>query len=71
MTGQQETIRLEYEAYETMAYSELTRLAKDVSERFSLHRLVVVHRLGIVPRWRSKFARGVFSTASRECVSCA
>ncbi len=48
MTGQQETVRLEYDAYESMAYSELTSLARQIVERHSLYRLVIVHRLGIV-----------------------
>lgn len=49
MTGRQETVRLEYEAYESMAYSELSQLAQSVAERYDLHRLLVVHRLGMVP----------------------
>ncbi len=49
MTGQQETVRLEYAAYESMATSELAKLAQTIVERHSLHRLLIVHRLGIVP----------------------
>ncbi len=68
MTGQQETVRLEYDAYESMAYSELTSLARQIVERHSLYRLVIVHRLGIVPVGEQLLV-GCSCASSRQCVS--
>ncbi|TWT79320.1 Molybdopterin synthase catalytic subunit [Planctomycetes bacterium CA13] len=48
-TGDKITQILSYEAHESMAISELNRLAREATERFELTRLVIVHRLGIVP----------------------
>lgn len=45
-----EVERLEYECYETMAYSELRRLCKQVREQNpTVLRIYIEHRLGIVP----------------------
>jgi len=42
-------LRLEYEAYERMAKQEMRRLAKEAAERWPLHRVAMVHRIGVVP----------------------
>jgi molybdopterin converting factor subunit 1 len=39
-------LRLEYEAYETMARAQMRRLASELRRRFGVSRVVLVHRLG-------------------------
>lgn len=41
-----ETSYLEYEAYESMALGKMKEIAKHIHEKFSIHRVVMVHRLG-------------------------
>ena len=48
-TGDCVTERLSYEAHPSMAIAELKKLAERAVEKFSLHRCVIVHRLGEVP----------------------
>ena len=40
--------RLEYEAYEGMAEAELERIASELSQRYSLLRVAIHHRTGVV-----------------------
>lgn len=40
---------LEYEHYEGMAQAEMQRLAAEARERWTIRRLALVHRTGIVP----------------------
>jgi molybdopterin synthase catalytic subunit len=40
------TLYLEYEAYESMAYAKLREIGAQIREKFSIHRLAIVHRLG-------------------------
>lgn len=47
-TGPIETPALEYEAYRVMAADGLARLAATAAERWSAHRVVALHRLGVV-----------------------
>ncbi len=48
-TGERETERLVYEAYEPMALAELQRLADEAAGRWPVCRVVLAHRLGEVP----------------------
>jgi len=41
-------VYLEYESYESMARRELMRLAREVTQRWSVGRVAIVHRLGRV-----------------------
>jgi MoaE-MoaD fusion protein len=41
-------LRLEYEAYEPMALSEMRKLAREASERFKIVRIAIQHRIGFV-----------------------
>jgi molybdopterin synthase catalytic subunit len=41
-----ETSYLEYEAYESMALGKMKEIAAQVHEKFAIHRLAIVHRLG-------------------------
>ena len=40
--------RLEYEAYEPMALSEMRKLAREAGERFKIVRIAIHHRIGFV-----------------------
>lgn len=40
------TLYLEYEAYESMAYAKMREIGAQIREKFSVHRIVIVHRLG-------------------------
>src|SRR6266404_120133 len=42
-------VRLEYQAYESMAARALQRLEGDACARFSVAACAIVHRLGVVP----------------------
>jgi MoaE-MoaD fusion protein len=41
-------IRLEYEAYEPMAVSEMRRLAREAGQRWSIVRIAIAHRIGLI-----------------------
>jgi MoaE-MoaD fusion protein len=41
-------LRLEYEAYEPMALSEMRKLAREAAERFKIVRIAIQHRIGFV-----------------------
>ncbi|HEX3409659.1 MAG TPA: molybdenum cofactor biosynthesis protein MoaE [Candidatus Binataceae bacterium] len=41
-------LRLEYEAYEPMALSEMRKLAREAGERFEIVRIAIQHRIGLV-----------------------
>ena len=40
------TLYLEYEAYETMALGKIREIGAEMREKFSVHRIAIVHRLG-------------------------
>jgi molybdopterin synthase catalytic subunit len=40
------TLYLEYEAYEAMAVAKMREIGMQIHERFSIHRLAIIHRLG-------------------------
>ena len=42
----QATLYLEYEAYETMAYAKMREIGAQMREKFSIHRVLMIHRLG-------------------------
>ena len=41
-----QTLYLEYEAYEPMALAKLRQIGAEIRERFPIHRIAIVHRLG-------------------------
>lgn len=41
-----QTLYLEYEAYESMAYSKMREIGAEIHAKFQVHRLAMVHRLG-------------------------
>lgn len=40
------TLYLDYEAYEAMALSKMREIGQSLHEKFAIHRLAIVHRLG-------------------------
>jgi molybdopterin synthase catalytic subunit len=40
------TLHLEYEAYEPMAIAKMREIAIQIHQKFSIHRVAIVHRLG-------------------------
>jgi molybdopterin synthase catalytic subunit len=40
------TLYLDYEAYEAMALAKMREIASQLHERFAIHRVAIVHRLG-------------------------
>src|ERR1700724_2789896 len=40
------TLYLEYEAYESMALAKMREIAAQLHEKFAIHRVAIVHRLG-------------------------
>jgi molybdopterin synthase catalytic subunit len=58
-TGEVETARLSYEAYEAMAAAELARLAEDATSRWPILRCVALHRLGVVEVGEASVVVGV------------
>jgi molybdopterin synthase catalytic subunit len=42
----QKTLYLEYEAYEQMAWAQIRDIGKQMRQKFSVHRVAIVHRLG-------------------------
>lgn len=47
-TRGKEVLRLEFEAYESMAISELQKIAAEAFSRFDLHRISIQHRVGVL-----------------------
>ncbi|MEZ6089660.1 MAG: molybdenum cofactor biosynthesis protein MoaE [Pirellulaceae bacterium] len=66
-TQSRQTEYLVYDAYRPMAKSELSRLAGEAFERWSLKRLVIVHRLGRVDLGEASIAIGA-SAPHRKAV---
>lgn len=47
-TKGKKVMRLEFEAYEKMAVNEMTKIAVEATERWSLHKVLIHHRTGIL-----------------------
>jgi molybdopterin synthase catalytic subunit len=50
-TGEKETVRLEYECYQSMAVEKIQQLIDLASTKWEITRCSVVHRIGIVAAW--------------------
>jgi MoaE-MoaD fusion protein len=55
------TLYLDYEAYETMALTQLQQLAREAGERFAIRNVAIVHRLGRIEVGESSVLIAVFS----------
>jgi len=47
-TGGKEVLRLEFEAYERMAYTEMEKIAIAALKQWPLHRILIHHRTGVL-----------------------
>jgi molybdopterin synthase catalytic subunit len=65
-TGDRTTDSLSYEAHRPMAIVSLEKLAAAAIEKFSLCRLVIVHRLGEVPVGEASVVVGCSSAHRRQ-----
>ena len=59
-------IRLEYEAFATMAEKEMRRLATAARKRWPLRRVAMAHRIGVVPVGEASVGIAVSSSHRRE-----
>jgi molybdopterin synthase catalytic subunit len=67
-------VQLEYETYETLAMKQLTAIASEIRSRYNtpthanVHRIVLIHRIGVVPVGEGSVVCGVSSTHRKECL---
>ena len=47
-TKKKKVVRLEFEAYEKMALSEMNRIAEDVFKKFPVQKILIHHRTGVL-----------------------
>lgn len=47
-TKGKKVVRLEFEAYEKMAISEMKKIAREMMQRWPLHKIIIHHRVGIL-----------------------
>lgn len=47
-TKGKKVVRLEFEAYETMAVSEMKKIAEDAREKWPVHKILIHHRTGVL-----------------------
>ena len=59
-------LRLEYEAYEPMALSEMRKLAREAGERFNIVRIAIQHRVGFVEIGETSVALAVSAAHRAE-----
>ncbi|MGH2566284.1 MAG: molybdenum cofactor biosynthesis protein MoaE [Ginsengibacter sp.] len=48
ITSQKKVIRLEFEAYESMALSEMNKIAGDVLKKWPVQKILIHHRTGVL-----------------------
>ena len=65
MTDGKETMRLEYDCYEPMAFAELEKLRCEAIEKWSVDHCAIVHRIGVVENGQASVAVAV-SSAHRK-----
>lgn len=61
MTGEKETVKLEYDCYRPMAEAELTMLRNQAMQRWPLKCCGIVHRIGVVENGQASVAVAVSS----------
>ncbi|NNF02888.1 MAG: molybdenum cofactor biosynthesis protein MoaE [Rhodothermales bacterium] len=66
VTDGRETVRLSYEAHESMARNEMVRLAEQILEEWPVHRIAIVHRLGVVEAGQASVVVAVSSAHRAE-----
>lgn len=65
-TDGKETVELAYDAYVPMARQEMERLADEARSRWSVERVVMHHRLGVVPLAEASVVIGVATPHRRD-----
>ena len=48
VTKEKKVVRLEFEAYETMAVSGMKKIAEDTAAKWPVHKILIHHRTGIL-----------------------
>ncbi len=71
MTGERETVSLEYEAYHEMAIRQIERLANDARAKWPLLTCSIVHRIGSVPIGQTSIAVAVGSAHRADAFAAA
>ncbi|MEL7499625.1 MAG: molybdenum cofactor biosynthesis protein MoaE [Planctomycetota bacterium] len=71
MTGNEETIRLDYDGYHDMAVSELTKLANEAKQKWPVIACSIVHRLGTVELGEASVAVAVSTPHRSESFAAA
>jgi molybdopterin converting factor subunit 1 len=64
-----QVLRLEYEAYEPMALSEMRKLAEEAARRWGITRAAVTHRIGVVEIGEASVAIAVSAPHRAEAFS--
>lgn len=67
-TGDVETLCLEYDAYESMARTKLSELSLQMGDRWAIHRVAFVHRLGRVPVGETSMVVAVSSAHRADAI---
>ena len=65
-TGEDETVRLEYEAYRPMALAEMEKIASEAGAAWPLFKVCLIHRLGVVPAGEASVVVGAAAAHRRE-----
>ncbi len=59
-------IRLEYEAYSPMALKIMSEIETEIGKRWNIHKISMVHRIGVVPVMEASVAIGVSAAHRKE-----
>ena len=59
-------VRLEYEAYAPMALKLMNEIADEAKTRWGIHRISMVHRIGVVPITEASVAIAVSASHRKE-----
>lgn len=71
LTGEKETIQLNYDCYRSMALKKLGELCQEARGRWPLEQCRVVHRIGLVPAGEPSLAVAVSSPHRAEAFQAA
>lgn len=70
-TGEKETLRLEYECYESMAIAKIQQLIDAAGARWNIEQCSVVHRIGVVGLGESSIVVAVSAGHRKESFEAA
>lgn len=66
--GKKTVLYLHFEAYESMALSEMERIAKDAKQKFDIRNILIYHRTGRVDAGEIPVIIGVAATHRRPAI---